>query len=85
LSRSGSRRGGRPPELTAWQDRAAGRGVAVDVERRGARAGPLLELRDAAQKQLGDRFDALRFHDAILAQGLLPPDLMRKAVLAELH
>jgi hypothetical protein len=45
----------------------------------------LLELRDAAQKQLGDRFDALRFHDTILAQGLLPPDLMRKAVLAELH
>jgi uncharacterized protein (DUF885 family) len=45
----------------------------------------LLELRDAAQKQLGDRFDALRFHDTILAQGLLPPDLLRKAVLAELH
>jgi hypothetical protein len=45
----------------------------------------LLELRDAAQKQLGDRFDALRFHDTILAQGLLPPDLLRKAVLAELR
>jgi len=45
----------------------------------------LLELRDAAQKQLGDKFDALTFHDLILSQGLLPPDLMRKAVLAELH
>jgi hypothetical protein len=45
----------------------------------------LLELRDAAQKQLGDRFDALQFHDLILAQGILPPDLLRKAVLAELH
>ena len=45
----------------------------------------LLELRDAAQQQLGDKFDALKFHDVILAQGLLPPDLMRKAVLAELH
>jgi uncharacterized protein (DUF885 family) len=45
----------------------------------------LLELRDAAQKQLGDRFDALKFHDLILSQGLLPPDLMRKAVLTELH
>ena len=44
----------------------------------------LLELRDAAQKQLGDRFDPLKFHDLILAQGLLPPDLLRKAVLAEL-
>jgi uncharacterized protein (DUF885 family) len=45
----------------------------------------LLELRDAARKQLGDRFDQLRFHDLILAQGLLPPDLMRKAILTELQ
>lgn len=45
----------------------------------------LLELREAAQKQLGDRFDAQRFHDVILSQGLLPPDLLRKAVLAELQ
>jgi hypothetical protein len=45
----------------------------------------LLELRDAAQKQLGNRFEPLRFHDLLLAQGLLPPDLMRKAILAELH
>ncbi len=45
----------------------------------------LLELRDAAQKQLGGRFDPLTFHDLILAQGLLPPDLMRKAILAGLH
>jgi uncharacterized protein (DUF885 family) len=45
----------------------------------------LLELREAAQKQLGDRFDQLKFHDLVLAQGLLPPDLMRKAVLSELH
>jgi hypothetical protein len=44
----------------------------------------LLELREAAEKQLGNRFDALRFHDLILAQGLLPPDLMRKVILAEL-
>ena len=45
----------------------------------------LLELRDAAQKQLGDQFDLHKFHDVFLSQGLLPPDLMRKAVLAELH
>jgi len=45
----------------------------------------LLELRDAAQQQLGDRFDQLKFHDLFLSQGLLPPDLMRKAVLSELH
>jgi uncharacterized protein (DUF885 family) len=45
----------------------------------------LIELREAVQKQLGDRFDALRFHDLVLSQGMLPPDLMRKAILAELH
>ncbi|HYU15317.1 MAG TPA: DUF885 domain-containing protein [Candidatus Acidoferrum sp.] len=45
----------------------------------------LLELRDAVQKQQGDRFDQRRFHDLILAQGLLPPDLMRRAILTELH
>jgi uncharacterized protein (DUF885 family) len=44
----------------------------------------LLELREAAEKQLGPGFDAQRFHDLILAQGLLPPHLMRKAVLAAL-
>ena len=37
----------------------------------------LMELRAAAEQQQGDKFDALKFHDAILAQGLLPPDLMR--------
>ena len=41
----------------------------------------LLELRAAAERALGPRFDALSFHDAVLAQGLLPPDLLRKAVL----
>jgi len=45
----------------------------------------LLELREAVQKQLGERFAPQVFHDAILGQGLLPPDLMRKAILAELH
>jgi uncharacterized protein (DUF885 family) len=44
----------------------------------------LLELRAAAEQQLGARFDPLTFHDIILAQGLLPPDLMKKAVLEQL-
>jgi uncharacterized protein (DUF885 family) len=44
----------------------------------------ILELRDTAEKQLGSRFELLTFHDTILAQGLLPPDLMKKAVLAQL-
>ncbi len=30
---------------------------------------------------LGPKFDQRKFHDFILGQGLLPPDLMRKAVL----
>ena len=45
----------------------------------------LLELREAAEEKLGRSFDPRAFHDLILAQGLLPPALLRKAVLAELH
>jgi uncharacterized protein (DUF885 family) len=41
----------------------------------------LLELRAEAEKRPG--FDVMTFHDKILAQGLLPPDLMRKAVLGD--
>jgi uncharacterized protein (DUF885 family) len=44
----------------------------------------LLALRHEAESKLGPRFDAQRFHDAILDQGLLPPDLMRAAVLGEI-
>jgi uncharacterized protein (DUF885 family) len=42
----------------------------------------LVELRREAEARLGARFSAQRFHDAILAQGLLPPDLLREAVLS---
>ena len=45
----------------------------------------LVELRAAAEKQLGGGFRAQAFHDLVLAQGLLPPDLLRKAVLANLR
>jgi uncharacterized protein (DUF885 family) len=45
----------------------------------------LLELRHAAERQLGARFEQQRFHDLVLAQGLLPPDLMKKAVLEALR
>ena len=41
----------------------------------------LLELRKETEKALGAKFNQQRFHDFILAQGLLPPDLMRRAVL----
>jgi uncharacterized protein (DUF885 family) len=50
----------------------------------------LLELRRDTEKALGRKFDQKKFHDFIVAQGLLPPALLRKAVLedfvpAELH
>ncbi len=41
----------------------------------------LIELREEAEKALGARFNQKNFHDFILAQGLLPPDMMRRAVM----
>lgn len=41
----------------------------------------LLEIRQAAENAMGPRFDVMKFHDFILSQGLLPPALLRKAVL----
>jgi uncharacterized protein (DUF885 family) len=40
----------------------------------------LLALRKQAEKALGAKFDQKKFHDFILSQGLLPPDLMQRAV-----
>ena len=41
----------------------------------------LIALRKETEGSLGAKFNQKKFHDFILAQGLLPPDLMRKAVL----
>jgi uncharacterized protein (DUF885 family) len=41
----------------------------------------LLALRREVAEKLGARFEALRFHDFVLSQGLLPPDLLRQATL----
>jgi len=44
----------------------------------------LIELRGETEKALaakGATFDQKKFHDFILAQGILPPDLMRQAVM----
>jgi hypothetical protein len=41
----------------------------------------LQSLRKETEAALGAKFDQKKFHDFILSQGLLPPDLMRKAVL----
>jgi uncharacterized protein (DUF885 family) len=43
----------------------------------------LIALRRDVQRALSARFNERKFHDFILAQGLLPPDLMRKAVMQE--
>jgi uncharacterized protein (DUF885 family) len=43
----------------------------------------LLALRKETEAALGSKFDQKKFHDFILDQGLLPPDLMRQAVLKD--
>jgi uncharacterized protein (DUF885 family) len=42
----------------------------------------LVALRHDVEAALGPRFNQQTFHDFILAQGLLPPDLMRQVVMA---
>jgi len=41
----------------------------------------LRELRADVEKNMGLRFDQEKYHDFILSQGLLPPNLLRKAVM----
>jgi uncharacterized protein (DUF885 family) len=43
----------------------------------------LIALRKDVEAAMGAKFNQKKFHDFILAQGLLPPDLMRKAVMEE--
>lgn len=43
----------------------------------------MIQLRKDTEKALGNKFKALRFHDFILSQGLLPPKLIRQAVINE--
>jgi uncharacterized protein (DUF885 family) len=44
----------------------------------------LLEIREAAERAMGSKFDVRKYHDFILSQGLLPPALLRKAVMENL-
>jgi uncharacterized protein (DUF885 family) len=39
-----------------------------------------MELRAQTELALGDKFDRKAFNDFLLDQGLLPPDLLAKAV-----
>ena len=43
----------------------------------------LLSLRKETEDKLKSKFDQKKFHDFLLGQGLLPPDLMRAAVLED--
>ena len=43
----------------------------------------LIALRKDVEAAMGTKFDQKKYHDFILAQGLLPPDLMRKAVMED--
>ena len=43
----------------------------------------LMQLRKDTEAALGPKFNQQRYHDFLLAQGLLPPDLMRQAVMEE--
>lgn len=42
-----------------------------------------MDLRAEVEKALGPKFDRQRYHDFLLAQGLLPLDLMRQVVMEE--
>jgi hypothetical protein len=42
-----------------------------------------MQLRSEVETALGPKFDRRRFHDYALAQGLLPPNVLRKTVLEE--
>jgi uncharacterized protein (DUF885 family) len=44
----------------------------------------LEELRRDLEARLGAKFEAKKFHDFVLGQGLLPPNLLREAALKEM-
>ena len=43
----------------------------------------LMRLRADTEKKMGVQFDQERFHDFVLAQGVIPPPLLRQAVFSE--
>jgi len=40
----------------------------------------ILELREKAKKQLGNKFDIRQFHDVVLTNGALPLDVLEELV-----
>ena len=43
----------------------------------------LLEIRADVERELAERFDRRAFHDFVLAQGLLPPNLLKEATVRQ--
>lgn len=43
----------------------------------------LIALRKDVEAALGPKVNQQKFHDFILSQGMLPPDIIRKAVMEE--
>jgi uncharacterized protein (DUF885 family) len=43
----------------------------------------LIELREDTEKVMGAKFNQTEFHDFLLRQGPLPPDLLRRAVMED--
>jgi len=43
----------------------------------------LMSLRAEVELRMRDRFNQRAYHDFLLQQGLLPPDILRQAVLSE--
>jgi hypothetical protein len=43
----------------------------------------LMDLRAETERILGPKFDRRKYHDFLLAQGMLPPSLLRQAVMEE--
>jgi uncharacterized protein (DUF885 family) len=43
----------------------------------------MMELRMDTELMMGDKFDRQAYHDFLLSQGALPPDLLRKAVMEQ--
>jgi uncharacterized protein (DUF885 family) len=65
-------------EVDRYTFRAPGQATSYFVGYQG-----LMETRQRAELALGTRFDKQRFHDFVLSQGLLPPDLLQKAVMEQ--
>jgi uncharacterized protein (DUF885 family) len=43
----------------------------------------MIALRKDTEKALGTKFNQLRFHDFVLSQGILPPALIKQAVMED--